>query len=286
LRAGIILLVMLVTACSSDPIPGAPDATVSAAKLTHAPSLPDNPPTQSLDQLTGYGPQTGAWFLSGGQGQGRIGFGIASGKSKPGSEVSVRLDARPTNRDIRVRLSKLDDRRKPVSVIEERLIRSRPNADANSSPGEALDVTMRLPEETAVTYLMSVEIIGDKDNVEDTLLSTVEVPVQELVARLHADKNRFRSDETMVLKLTNEGRTDIMLGMEYRIETERKGAWEKVPLTLVFPSIGYIHSPGSTFEQSVPLNKLKEGRYRIVKEVRADGTGLESPVSLEFDIVD
>lgn len=283
LRTAIILLVMLVTACSSDPISGGPDTTVSPAKLTPVPSLPGNPPTQSLDQLTGYSPQTGAWFLSGGQRQGRIGFGIAAGKSKPGSDVSVRLDARPPNRDIRVRLSKLDDQRKPVSVIEERLIR-RP--DANSSPGEALDVTMRLPEETAVTYLMSVEIIGDKDNVEDTLLSTVEVPVQELKARLHADKNRFRSDETMVLKLTNEGGTDITLGMEYRIETERKSAWEKVPLTLAFPSIGHIQPPGGTFEQSVPLSKLKEGRYRIVKEVHADGTGLESPVSFEFDIVD
>ncbi|CAG7659062.1 immunoglobulin-like domain-containing protein [Paenibacillus allorhizosphaerae] len=283
LRTGTILLFMLVTACNSNPIPGSPDATVSSAKLTPAPSLPGNPPTQSLDMLIGYGPQTGAWFLSGGQGQGRIGFGIAAGKSKPGSEISVRLDARPLNRDVRVRLSKLDEQRKPVSVIEERLIR-RPDSD--SSPRPELVVTMRLPEDTAITYLMSVEIIGDEDNVEDTLLSTVEVPVQELVAKLYADKNQFRSDETMVLKLTNEGRTDISLGMEYWIETERNGAWEKVPLTLAFIAIGYIHPPGSTFQQSVPLSKLKKGRYRIVKEVHADGTSLRNPVSFEFDIVD
>jgi len=74
--------------------------------------------------------------------------------------------------------------------------------------------------------------------------------------------------------------------MKYWIETERKGAWEKVPLTLAFTSIGYIHPLGSTFEQSVPLSKLKKGRYRIVKEIHADGTGLENPVSFEFDIVD
>lgn len=111
-----------------------------------------------------------------------------------------------------------------------------------------------------------------------------ESPKAAPISKLYADKTQFQSKETMVLHLKNESSSPLMFGEPYTIEIQQDGNWIAYPLTLAFKSIGIAMESGGVHDQPIPLQKLKNGHYRISKEVNNKGTDIQT-VSFEFDII-
>ncbi|WP_282941012.1 immunoglobulin-like domain-containing protein [Paenibacillus sp. RC67] len=111
-----------------------------------------------------------------------------------------------------------------------------------------------------------------------------ESPKSAPTAKLYADKTQFQSKETMVLHLKNESSSPLMFGEPYTIEVQQDGKWAPYPLTLAFVSIGIVMDSGGVHDQTIPLHKLKNGHYRISKEVNAKDSDIQT-VPFEFDII-
>lgn len=135
--------------------------------------------------------------------------------------------------------------------------------------------------------MLSVEILGEDGTVEDTLVSYIYVPSQILNAQIFADKYIYKSKDTLILTLENEGPTTLFFGYSYAIEMYRDKEWTNVPFKAVFSSVGLRLLPKHSFEQKISLEQLQEpGLYRILKEVDADGTDLTQILVVEFEIVE
>lgn len=230
-----------------------------------------------------YNNPTGKWFLDGG---GNIGFGISTGEMAPKSEVHVSLLAHPINavylnRDVRFQLTKRDSDNRLIEIIEQETM----YIETISTKKKYF--TVHLLEDENVFYTLSVEILGEDERVEDTLISNIYVPTQILDAKLYTDKKKYRSDNTLNLTIENEGPTNLMLGYFYEIELYKNGEWKQVPIKTKFLAVGKILTPKQSFKQKISLEQLTgPGLYRILKEVDADGTDLSKILVVEFELVE
>lgn len=241
----------------------------------------------SIDNITNsnknteYAAPTGKWFIEGG---GSIGFGVSAGTMKPNSEVSVSLLAHPVaevglDKEVRFQLTKRDKDNNLIEVVKEETILIK------TITSEKKYFSTILPDTGNVHYILSTEILGEDGRVEDTLISSIYVPVQLIYGKLYLDKNLYSSNETLVLKLDNKGPTNLSLGLPYKIEKYKQDKWEQITLDVAFETIGLELKPGQTFEQNIPLNQLKEeGRYRVLKDISAEGTDLANTLIVVFNI--
>jgi hypothetical protein len=229
--------------------------------------------------------RTGKWFLHPDGGQ--IGFGLSSGLSMPGDEVYVSFMAHPVekvelNRPVRFQLTKRDQNNRVMKVIKEEIV----YIDSITTSKKYFKA--HLPEEENVYYMLSAEILGDDDHVEDFLITRIYVPIQKMEAELFTDKNQYRSGESMTLLLKNTGPTQLFFGLRYEMVKFNGLDWQRVsPGVAGFNDIGISIAPGQTYEQEIPLNHLDEpGIYRISKEVQAEGTPLQDTLVAQFKMVD
>ncbi len=236
----------------------------------------------NLAELTGYGPMTGKWFLH--NGQGKFGYGITTGSVKAGDEVYVKLISTAgeikLDRDVRIQLSEIKSGWKDRELIVEEIVH------VNTVNNDETIFMAKLPETENAAYILSAEILDDAGNAEDTLIGWVYAPKQEINASLTLDRESYaRSDQQAVLSVNNAGPTVLFLGTYYTIEKQVGDAWRVVPLkNVAFNDIGIILQPGDAYEQIADISQLKKGQYRIVKEVRADGTELTAELAAQFRI--
>ncbi|HHU63664.1 MAG TPA: hypothetical protein GXZ32_05590 [Clostridiales bacterium] len=107
------------------------------------------------------------------------------------------------------------------------------------------------------------------------------LPVQ---AELNINKEVYSKNETMQLTVINNADSNISLGRPYTIEEYKDGKWSLCPLELMFTMELITLKPGEVFDQTVELNDLKPGKYRISKEINFEESETSMTLSREFEI--
>ncbi|SDY24650.1 hypothetical protein SAMN05421736_101765 [Evansella caseinilytica] len=264
-----------------------PDTTVSPEDLngliTDELSLLPYGISEEIWGKAEYQEPTGKWFMH--NGAGVFGYGLTSGTQKAGDDFSVILIAHeengvPLERDVRIQLTELDDAYEKKERLTDEMV------DVEAVGREETIFTGILPEKENVSYLLSAEILDDKGDVEDTMVSLIYVPAQEINASLAiaGDDGISISAPEITLVLENEGPTNLFFGVVYTVEKKANGGWEAVNLDEAFISLGIILPAGESYEQQVDISKLGKGEYRITKEIQADGLDLTDAVQVEFVI--
>jgi hypothetical protein len=232
---------------------------------------------ENLEEKTGYGPRTGEWFLS--PKGGYIGFTISAGIKEPESEVNVNLNDSPTDRNIRFRLSKLDKTFRPIFIVDEKIVSS-------TNVSKRINYSSYLLKEQDTLYLLSAEVLDANQKVEDVLLSVIYVPKIEISANLSIDKQQYAPQDGLVLHIQNQGPTTIFFGLPYKLEKYESGEWREISLHIAFNDIGLTLEPGKVYEQTIQLNEIGTGKYRISKEVSVFGIDkIHRTLGEEFDVV-
>ncbi|MFD2045400.1 immunoglobulin-like domain-containing protein [Ornithinibacillus salinisoli] len=237
-----------------------------------------------LWKRTDYDEPTGNWFFH--EGEGHLGYGLTSGSQKPGEDFIVKLigheeEGLYMDRDIRVQLTLLDEQ----GEEKERIIDETIHVDTVLD--EELVYESNLPDIENVSYYLSSEILNKHGLVEDTRVSFIYVPAEEMNVVLQTDKQNYnKTKSTAKLIVKNYGPTILSLDKYYTIEKKVNGTWRIVPLTLAFEDIALYLDIEKEYEQSFEISELTEGDYRIIKEVRTDGHDVMAVLAAEFSIID
>ncbi|SFM30757.1 hypothetical protein SAMN03159341_12562 [Paenibacillus sp. 1_12] len=275
MHLGLIIL-LLCSTLATNQVSYFNQVTSSEISKNEAFVLSDNY-NEQLDIKTGYGSETGRWFIS--KKGGHIGFSISGGYQKNGNTVYAELLDDLPNKDVRVRLTKLDKSYHSIIVLDEKIISSKHTSNK-------IRYSKQLSQDQDTLYLLSVEVLGGNKEVEDTLLSVVYVPIQELKSSLSLDKQEYTNEETMILNIINDGPTEIMLGLPYKIQKLYSENWKDVPSKGAVTLQGIRLKPGKKYEQKISIMDLPEGKYRILKNVQVMGIKeLQNTLDAEFEVV-
>ncbi|WP_159883195.1 immunoglobulin-like domain-containing protein [Paenibacillus puerhi] len=251
-------------------------APASMGRLVPAETGPDTRPHQTGE----FEPPSGVWF----NGQG-IATAIAAGSKMPGEEVSIQIEAiKPeqakawAKRSIRYKLTERDPDGRYLRTVDEKVGSVVANERISS-------YQVKLPDKADTYYWLTAEVMY-QGKVEDTLLSRLEVPLQEAEAELKLDQSVYERSGTMKVTLTNRGPTSLFFGEDYRFERQEGGDWVRVGtgLTVAIVSIGHRMPPGGQWEQTINFKELAPGLYRVGKEVEGVGTPLRFSAYAEFRI--
>lgn len=260
----------------SDKIGDEPDRAV-----TDEPVQPAHNNSEDVWEQSEYAAPTGKWFFH--EGEGLLGYGLTSGTQKAGAEFIVALIAHKENgepmaHDVRIQLTERDGYEKKEQILEEIV-------HVETVRGDERIYSGFLPERENVSYMLSAEILNEEGEVEDTRVSTIYVPAQEINATLSMDQDVYTpADSEAILILENDGPTILFFGTYYTIEKKVNGTWRVVPLEKAFDDIGLFLPIGEKYEQKIDINKLKEGEYRVIKEIGAEGLDLTAVLATEFTI--
>ncbi|MUV38349.1 hypothetical protein JNUCC1_02187 [Lentibacillus sp. JNUCC-1] len=257
--------------------------SVTTGNVVAQPILP--PPSEAGDQLlenTTYQLPSGKWFLH--NGDGVLGFSMPAGTMHPGDQWSIDLiaherDAVNVNKDVRIKLDEVGEEFETQEVILDETIY------LETVEGTHTIMHGRVPTERDSSYVFSVQVLRENGLVEDTLVSYIHVPVKEVNAALTIDQTNFStSADEAHIKMENDGPTVISLGKYYQIEKRVDETWRVVPLERSFNDIGIAVEPRGNYEQTVPIDDLPPGTYRVVKTIWIDGFEEECDLAVEFEI--
>ncbi|RKQ28124.1 hypothetical protein D8M06_19350 [Oceanobacillus halophilus] len=169
-----------------------------------------------LSEYTEYQTPTGNWFLH--DGQGHLGYGITSGTQKTGSPIFIDLishegNGTTINKEIHIQLTQRNSELEKMELIIEE------TKSLGAIKGEERIYSAKLPEQENVFYILSAEIIDEHGEVEDTLISLIYVPSEEMNVEINTNKETYQStDSEATLKIKNDGPTILQLGKHYSLE--------------------------------------------------------------------
>ncbi|SER80502.1 hypothetical protein SAMN05518684_10448 [Salipaludibacillus aurantiacus] len=236
---------------------------------------------EELWKETDYAAPTGTWFFK--DGEGSLGYGMPAGTMKAGEIFSVELiaheeDGVTMEREIRVRLTEMEKIEEQEKIVDETVY-------VESAGSSEIVYSGNLPDNENAGYLLSVEVINDEGEVEDTRLSFMYVPVPEMNASLSTDQETYtETDEEVKLILENAGPTYLFIGEYYSVEKKVGDTWRKVPLELAFNDIGLYVGIGEEHMDTVDMTELDSGTYRLIKDMYADGIDISAELAAEFTI--
>jgi len=233
--------------------------------------------TEIVDK-TEYNMPTSMWFMH--DDEGKFGYGLPSGTMKAGEEYTITLlphKKLQMDRDVRIQLTTRDQHYEKKDLIMEDTI----YIDTIRDEDEIY--SNQLPAEENVVYVISVEILDEQGEVEDSMVDMIYVPEPEINATLTTDKQIYQtSDKEGTLTLENTGPTYLIFGMAYTVEKKVGDSWKIVPLDMAFEDIRIYIDPASLFEQTFDLKQLPAGEYRIVKRFNAEGLEISAILAAEF----
>ncbi|XID96203.1 immunoglobulin-like domain-containing protein [Paenibacillaceae bacterium WGS1546] len=184
----------------------------------------------------------------------------------------------PDKRSARFQLTRRDKAGKRVELVAQYL------ADRNNTVDSRLDFSFKIPEQPDINYLLSIEVLSPEGVVEDTFITPIFVPPNELNARLSIEPSAADMDRTE-LSIYNAGPTDLFLGYGYSIYRQERGGWVSVPLELAVPAVGIHLQPGQSFTEEISVSrKLKPGQYRLVKSIEGHQTDLSATLAADFTV--
>lgn len=237
---------------------------------------------EAIYEETEYEEPSGIWFLH--NGEGKLGYGLPAGTMQAGNDWSISLYGHepggvPIQRDVRIQLTEREDLATVKEVIIDEIIHVETVKDFETI------YSGQLPDKENVIYLVSMEIRDESGEVEDTMVSFIHVPIEEINAGLMTDESTYStSDKELKLMLENYGPTTLFFGVYYSLEKLVDGKWRVVPQDLAFIDIGIMLSPGEEYEENIDISGLTPGEYRVVKSIQADGLDLQETLAAEFTI--
>lgn len=229
---------------------------------------------------TEYDMPTSKWFIHNDEGE--FGYGLPSGTMEPSASYTIKLFPRDNkrvliDRDVRIQLTTRNQTYEKSELIMEDLIH------LDTISGEEEIYSSKLPGKENVLYVLSVEILDEQHQVEDTMVSMIYVPIREINAKLTTDKAVYaQADEKAIIAIENDGPTFLSVGEEYTIEKKVTDRWKVVPLNIAFPEIGILVNVDATFDQTIAMNELTAGEYRVIKTIHADGLDVSATLAAEF----
>ncbi|WP_221469200.1 immunoglobulin-like domain-containing protein [Cohnella nanjingensis] len=246
---------------------GNPDQVKRSARL---------PREQALAAANDYHPTTGKWFEE------ENGFNLitsySSGDTEADSQVVAALGMIPDGRSVRFQLTSRDQTGKRVEQIAEYV------ADHKNTVDGRLDFSHKMPVHPDTNYLLSIEILSPEGLVEDTFISPLFVPPNELNARLNLKPPAADAGQT-ALSIYNAGPTDLYLGYGYGIYKKEAAGWKLVPNEMAVPAVATIIPPGGSFKEEVWITrKLQPGQYRLVKQIEGNQTPLSAKLAADFEV--
>lgn len=248
---------------------GNPDRVQASAKL---------PLGQAILAATDYHPATRKWFDA------ENGYNLfassTSDEVEAGSRVGASLEKIPFGRSVRFQITSRNTSGERDQLITEYI------ADIDNTIDGRIDFSHKIPEHLNTNYLLSIEIISPQGDIEDTMLTRIFVPPNELNARLTVTQPLTGSNQTE-LTLYNAGPTDLYFGYGYSIYQKVSGGWKLLPDDHVAPAIAFQLKPGESHQERVsfPLD-LEPGEYRIVKEMEGYMTDVSARLAAEFGVED
>jgi hypothetical protein len=145
------------------------------------------------------------------------------------------------------------------------------------------------PNETG-SFVISVDLYRDKELSGQgtgvvTILSHVSAGFLDVSVKL----NRVSFDRTASVSLvfTNNAAYEITYGSYYLIERKEADVWVEVspfPPNAAWTSALWILNPGKTNRQSIKIDTLEPGQYRISKTLNLDDSDRSMKYTLEFEI--
>lgn len=232
--------------------------------------------------ITEYHMPTSKWFIH--DDEGKFGYGLPSGTMEAGAAYTIKLFPKNNenvqmDKDVRIQLTTRDQTYKQSELIMEDMI----HLDTINKEEEIY--SNQLPEKKNVVYVLSVEILDQQHQVEDTMVSMIYVPTPEINAKLTTDKVVYeQSDEKVIIAIKNYGPTFLSIGEDYTVEKKVNDRWKVVPLDIAFPDIGVLINIDDNFEQTIAINQLTPGKYRVIKTFNADGLDLSATLAAEFSV--
>ncbi|SFL23383.1 hypothetical protein SAMN03159341_104161 [Paenibacillus sp. 1_12] len=224
---------------------------------------------------------TGKWFCCS-ENKAIFALSSSAGAHKPGTEIGIHLysygEELKVNRDI---VFKLTERNADSSYKQTLDITTLHYTTTASHPA---GYSITLPAQEGSQYFLSAEVMNG-NGVEDTLLTSIEVPIQSVTASMHTQQPLYEGNERVILVVENQGPTAIEFGLLYTLETLSEGEWTEVKAKgiIIFPMIG-IGLKSGTWEQKTQWDELAPGHYRFVKEISAEGTDIKQRLYAEFDV--
>lgn len=231
-------------------------------------------------EKTGYDMPTSKWFLH--DDEGEFGYGLPSGTMEVGAAYVIELFAHQENsvqvdRDLRIQLTTWEEDFKQSKLVMEDIIHVKKVTD------KADIYANQLPKEENKVYVLSVEFLDEQGEVEDTMVSMVYVPTPEINANVTTDQKVYPSaHEQVTLILQNDGPTFLTTGESYTIEKKVNNDWRVVPLDIGFNDIGILINPGDNDKQTINIDQLSPGEYRLIKTIYADGLDQSASLATEF----
>lgn len=137
---------------------------------------------------------------------------------KAGADIGTGVSKIPKGRSVRFQITSRDSKGNRMALLKEEI------ADNGKLVDGRFDFAYKLPEQPDANYILSIEILGANDLVEDTFLCPVYVPARELNARLTVRPPEAGADQTE-LTLYNAGPTNFILAMD-------------TPFTAMSPMVG------------------------------------------------
>lgn len=233
-------------------------------------------------EKTGYDMPTSKWFIH--DDEGGLGYGLPSGTMESSAEYVIKLfahheDGVNVDRDLRIQLTAWDENFKQSELIMEDLIH------VDTVSGEEEIYFNQLPDQENMAYVLSLEFLDQQGQVEDTMARMIYVPTPEINAGLATDNKTYLSaDEQATITLQNDGPTFLTIGESYTVEKKVNDNWKVVPLDIGFEDIGILINPGDHYEQTMDIDQLRPGKYRVMKTLYADGLDLSATLATEFTV--
>ncbi|REK63490.1 MAG: hypothetical protein C6P35_14530 [Cohnella sp.] len=214
-----------------------------------------------------------------------IGVSVSAGAKKPGDRVdaSIHVIEPAKARDILTRTirCKLTERKRDGAYLRTVAESTERLTDLNSYSG----FSAQLPEKEGAWYYLTAEILSG-EQVEDTALGALEVPVQEVKAELTLDRPAYPGSGDIVVTLRNNEPTTLFYGLDYRLEHRDGDIWTPVPMeeNAAVPAIGIELKAGGAWKQKIRVTDLPSGEYRIAKDVEGKGTSIRKTLTAGFRV--
>ncbi|AZB42304.1 hypothetical protein CEF21_08385 [Bacillus sp. FJAT-42376] len=268
MMAVFLLLVLALSACSKEEIP------VTASAASKIPSQIGTPSKKNeyfvwphnIHKQTEYGPHTGKYFKR----RGGFHFETSQYILPPKSPVQSVLKVASAEKTIRYQLTERDRNYKKVKLIAEKT-------------GKMASFSAVLPDKENALYLISIEILGEDGQVEDTGVELIYVPTAEINAKVSLNKKQITKSDTIQLKLENYGPEALFTGEGYRFEKWTGGKWEQASPDMSIRDIGINVLPGKSQIITLNTSELSSGKYRVVKDVQ-NILDMKADLAAEFEI--
>jgi len=143
---------------------------------------------------------------------------------------------------------------------------------------------INIPETAPMKYSLGVIAYDSEGRILDGMVSRITVPKQELVASMHVEPSNIVTEKIAKLVMENHGESNLEFGTIYRYEKYENSKWVSVPSKYFWALPLFRLSPGGIFDSEINVKGLDSGRYRVLKEMDAEGTELEETLVAEFTV--